>query len=925
MNRIILTIIIALCCVIGVSGSNYNHDVQGRVADKITGDPIPAKIVLLDADSTVIDTTTAIVEDWPYQGVVSMYVFKGKITRKGRYIIKAVMPDYKDAYADFELKSFRQSSISVKPIMMEHKYHELQEVSVRATKIKMVMRGDTIVYNADAFNLADGSMLDALVSRLPGAHLTKDGQIFVNGKHVQSLLINGRDFFSGNPKMALENLPSYTVGKIKVYDQEGDASKLMATNMGDKSLVMDIRLKKEFDATIVGNIEGGIGTKERYLAKGFAMRSSQKEMIFAFANINNLNDCQKADPYGQWSAQAKPDGQHTNRTGNFSYARFYDSNMDKWISTQNTISHNGEYLQSTKATEIYLPSENLSKHTQDTNNTKITKFDSQNIFHYNERGSYSTITNLNFNYKLNQRQGSAHTTSKTYTTLNDLLEKNSDRSEHYNISFVSINDIKCVTDLLRSEVKVEYDKRKGREFSLYDLRYTGAERDLRDNHFQHNSHRWNIEGTVSYDWQWPGWSIRSEYHYNYKYNKTDNFLYRLDKLDGWRESDYDILPSTRDVLLTVIDKGNSYQLNEYQNHHKMLIEGCINAASGSNGLNIDYGYVRFPIRIANRQLYYNRLGRHDVSSRAVFFEPEVYMRGGKIVTWELGLNVKSEIPDLTLMTDYLDDSDPLNVVLGNPNLKNIHRYSASLSFSHEGKQMWNAYAKCVKTDNDIAYSTLYDKQTGKATMMPVSVDGDWYSEAGFDYSFPLDRARRWSLDNRITFRYDHSIDMTTTEEHSENMRSKVNNWKLGGAVKLNFRPNDKYEFTFHANGMYYYIGCSQSENGNTHAGDYDIGFETNIQLPCNFNFSTDCSLRARRGYKESMMNTTEWVWNAHIQRSFFKGALIAKIAALDILNQLCNTRYEMNKQGRTEVWHNTLPRYAMFSLTWKFNANPRKK
>lgn len=172
------------------------------------------------------------------------------------------MPDYQDTYADFELKSLRQVSINVKPILMGHNYHELQEVVVKATKIKMVMYGDTIVYNADAFNLAQGSMLDALVSRLPGAQLTKDGQIFVNGRHVQSLLINGRDFFSGNPKMALENLPSYTVNKIKVYEREGSASRLMQRNMGDQSLVMDVKLKKEYNAITFGNVEAGLGNKK---------------------------------------------------------------------------------------------------------------------------------------------------------------------------------------------------------------------------------------------------------------------------------------------------------------------------------------------------------------------------------------------------------------------------------------------------------------------------------------------------------------------------------------------------------------------------------------------------------------------------------------------------------------------------------------
>lgn len=290
MNKIILYIFLTLLCSVYANGAEIKHSVQGRVADKITGEPVPAKVLLMDADSIVIDTATAVVEEFPYQGMVAMYVFNEKVQRKGQYIIKAVMPNYKDAYVNVELQSQRQTNIIAKPILMERDYHELSEVVVKATKIKMVMHGDTIVYNADAFNLADGSMLDALVSRLPGAHLTKEGQIFVNGRLVQSLLVNGRDFFSGNPKMALENLPSYTVNKIKVYDREGQTSRLMQKDMGDQSLVMDVMLKKEYLATIFGNVNAGFGTDGRFLLKGFGMKSSRKEMFFAFTNVNNLND-----------------------------------------------------------------------------------------------------------------------------------------------------------------------------------------------------------------------------------------------------------------------------------------------------------------------------------------------------------------------------------------------------------------------------------------------------------------------------------------------------------------------------------------------------------------------------------------------------------------------------------------------------------
>lgn len=382
MNKIASLIILTLLYCLSANAAEINHNVQGRVADKITGDPIPAKVFLMDADSTILATTKATIENVPYQGQIALYVFNGKRLQKGKYIIKASMLGYKDAYENITLQSQRQTTLIANPILMKHDVHELQGVTVKATKIKMVMHGDTIVYNADAFNLTEGSMLDALVARLPGAQLTREGQIFVNGRLVKSLLVNGRDFFSGNPKMALENLPSYTVSKIKVYDREGQNSRLMQRDMGDKSLVMDVKLKKEYLATLFGNVEAGAGSDGRFALKGFGMKSSRKEMFFAFTNINNLSDNQKADMTGRWTPQEAPNGLLTNRSANVSYARFFDSSMDKWLSTQNTISHDDIDLQTRKNIETFLPGGNLVRLSQSQADTKTTVFDSQNALHY---------------------------------------------------------------------------------------------------------------------------------------------------------------------------------------------------------------------------------------------------------------------------------------------------------------------------------------------------------------------------------------------------------------------------------------------------------------------------------------------------------------------------------------------------------------
>lgn len=930
MNKIASLFILALSFCLSAKAAENNHNVQGRVADKITGDPIPAKVFLMDADSTIIASTEAAIEEAPYQDQIALYVFNDKRLQKGKYIIKASMSGYKDAYENVTLQSQRQTVLIAKPILMEHDVHELQEVTVKATKIKMVMRGDTIVYNADAFNLAEGSMLDALVARLPGTRLTRDGQIFVNGRLVKSLLVNGRDFFSGNPKMALENLPSYTVSKIKVYDREGQSSRLMQRDMGDKSLVMDVKLKKEFYATLFGNVEAGVGTDGRFALKGFDMKSSRKEMFFAFTNINNLSDNQKADMNGQWTPQETPNGLLTNRSANVSYARFYDSSMDKWFSTQSSISHDDIDLQTRKNAETFLPGGNLIRQSMGQTDTKATVFDSQNALHYGERGKYSTMTSLNFHYQRNRKYTDTYTACSDSTSLlNELMERSKEKSENYHLTLTNSSTLKYITDLLHSDFCMEYDKLHGNTFSLYDLRYEEASlsRDFRNKYLASDSRHWDVKEGIAYDWNWQGWSLHPQYQYEYKYNKTNSALYRLDKLENGDSTHYDLLPSSRAALLKVLDDNNSYYYTEYQNHHRLMLEWEINAVTGHNKMNIEYGYIRLPLRLVNKSLYYTRVGRHDVSAHEVFFEPEAYFTGGKSVRWELNAAIKSEIPDLVKKVDYRDDSDPLFLFSGNPNLKNIHRYQASLLLRHEGdvQRIWNASVKYNKTDNDIAYATLYDMRTGISTLMPVSVNGNWRIEGQTGLSLPLDSTRRWTIGNQLSVRYDHNVDMTTTEKDAASMRSVVNNWQLEDEVKLNFRPNDRMEFALLAGGTYYFIHSRRNGFNNVHAGDYKVGLTTEFQLPWSIAFGSDMTLYARRGYYKSMMNTTDWVWNAHLSRSLMKGALVAKLTGFDLLHQLTNTRYEMNAQGRTEVWYNSLPRYMMLSLAWRFNISPKQK
>ncbi len=242
---------------------------RGYVRDNFTDAGIDkAKVYLLSKDSVIMDSI---------QTRGDYFSFRVKRDKSFRScIIKVMHPNYQALYSTHSLKYVGKNAYFTIPtiyIKRKNTFTEqtLKEVVVTATKVKMFYRGDTLVYNADAFNVSNGSMLDALIRQMPGTELTKEGEIYVNGRKVQSLMLNGKDFFRGNNKLMLENLPYYTVKEIKVYDQTTEKAKALHDDRADKDFVMDVNLKREYSKGYMANVGVGAGTEDAYLARLFGL------------------------------------------------------------------------------------------------------------------------------------------------------------------------------------------------------------------------------------------------------------------------------------------------------------------------------------------------------------------------------------------------------------------------------------------------------------------------------------------------------------------------------------------------------------------------------------------------------------------------------------------------------------------------------
>ena len=215
--------------------SKEYHLLYGQVLDNVTRRPlIGVKTQLFAKDSTLVFEWT-IVDN---VNVCNLQpVFALPLPEAGEYTLCLSKDNYEPVTLPYKIEKLRRSEMAIlhAPILMKRTPREvkLNEAVVKATKVKFYMRGDTVVYNADAFQLEEGSMLDALISQLPGAELKEDGRIFVNGKQVESLLLNGEDFFKKDRSVMLENLPTYMVKDIRVYDKMSRLGQLMGSNVGD--------------------------------------------------------------------------------------------------------------------------------------------------------------------------------------------------------------------------------------------------------------------------------------------------------------------------------------------------------------------------------------------------------------------------------------------------------------------------------------------------------------------------------------------------------------------------------------------------------------------------------------------------------------------------------------------------------------------
>ena len=252
---------------------------------------VTGKVIEQDTQDAVIQATASILsgEKVVANGVTNTDgAFRVTAPSDGTYTLKITYVGFKTYTKKFTLKDgkgYNAGTISLSPDAIM-----LKGATVTARASKVTLKADTFVYNAAAFRTPEGSVVEELVKRLPGAEVSDDGTIKINGKEVKKILVDGKEFMTGDTKTAMKNLPTNIIDRIKAYDKQSDLARVSGIEDGEEETVLDFGIKQGMNKGFMMNADLAAGTKNRYAGRIFGGIMNSDMKVFLMTNANNTND-----------------------------------------------------------------------------------------------------------------------------------------------------------------------------------------------------------------------------------------------------------------------------------------------------------------------------------------------------------------------------------------------------------------------------------------------------------------------------------------------------------------------------------------------------------------------------------------------------------------------------------------------------------
>ena len=934
-----------LFCLMALSAFSQTKtvDVSGRVMEGDTKLPaIAASVQLLNLPDSTQATGMA-------SNTHGLYRLQAK---PGKYLLKVTYIGYQPSYTPVQLVSApkRMGDIVLQPDAIM-----LAEAVVVAEAPQVQVVEDTVQFNANAYRTPQGATLEELVKKLPGAEVDDDGNVKINGKDVSKILVNGKEFFGGDVATGLQNLPVEMIEKLKTYDKKSDLARITGIDDGEEETVLDLTVKKEMNTGWFGNADIAGGTEDRYSLRGMVNYFRGNTQVSLIGRANNVND-QAFSGGGGGPRWRRNSGLTTRKDLGLNFATESEKLALEGSARYNY--RNNDQI-STGYTENFLTGQDASSfsNSNSTQNSRNVSF----WANFKMEWRPDTLTNIilrpNMSYSTTRtgsfsQSGTFNDDPYNYVdNPNDFLDLNALAQADLLSDEDPLKDIRVNTsnnrgysddNSLSAQATLQVNRKlnsKGRnitfrgrfeygdddsdQYSSSDTRYflTGSTQDddIIRRYITAPSTDYSYQAQLTYSEPIAKATfLQFSYRFQYSLSESDKNTYDLAGL-GWEWGDR--LPD--DYLEHRDDDQSKYA--QYQTY-------AHDARIGLRFVRPKYQLnAGFSFQPQNTRLTYQKGAIDTVSTRHVFnFAPNIdfRMRFSKVSQLRVTYRGRSSQPGMENLLPVTDDSNPLSVRVGNPDLKPAFNHNLRLFYNNyvpDKQRGIFSHAFFQMTQNSISSSRVYNDATGGWTTTPRNINGNWSAFGMFGFNTAL-KNKKYTIGTFTNANYANNVGYLTSGRGADAVERKntTTNLTLNERLNATYR-NDWLELGVNGTLSYSIERDKLTPSNNQQPYTFSYGANTTINLPWNMSIATNIANQSRRGYRDASMNRDELIWNAQIAQTFLNGDATVSFEMYDILRQQSNITRSLTASGRSVYEYNGINSYCMVHFIYRLNIFGGKK
>ena len=850
------------------------------------------------------------------RGVVSARngSFTLKNVKKGSYLLHITFIGYDPLYQPLQITG-KKNPVNVGKLELSDGAIELGEAVVIGKAPEVTVRNDTVEYNADSYKVTEGSVLEDLLKKMPGVEVDSEGKITVNGKEVKKVMVDGKEFFSDDPKVASKNLPAKMIDKLQVLDKKSDMAQMTGFDDGEEETVINLTVKPGMKQGWFGNAYGGYGSKDRYEGNAMVNRFVNNDQITFMGGANNTNNMGFSDLAStMFSGMGGGGGRRggfgagsgITSSGNAGLNFSKEFKPDKLTLGGNTrYSHSDNDARSKSDRQNILPGDSSSYD----NSEAMSRTKSDNFgVDFRLEWKPDTMTQLifrpsfSFSHSMNDNFSDATTLDNERDTVNTNKSSNYSESNGYNLN-ASIdfsrklnNKGRVFSATLSGGNSDSYSDGMNRSDIVYFNQTDALKNSIIDQRSRYDNKGFNYRAYVS--WVEPiGHNnfIQATYSISQRKQEALKNVYNQDA-DGI----YNVLDSAY---------SQSYRNNFISQRASLSFKSQRAKFNYTIGLNLDPSYSSSENFVGDTTL-------SKITRKVVNLSPMAqfnYMFD-KRTNLRIMYNGRTSQPSMTQLQPVADISDPTNITIGNPDLN--PRYTNNVfirfqQFTPEKQRAFMIMANGSYIINDIVSYTSYNQETGVKTTTYKNVNGNYSGNVRKMLNTPL-KNKKFSINSMTMASFANSNGYINEEKNTNR------NLILSERGGIDFRSS-YLDLGVNGNIRYNATSNSLQKENNQNTFNYGAGGYTTIYLPLNFKIESDVNWSTNSGYGDGFKQN-EVLWNASASKSFLKnnqGTLRFKI--YDILQQRSNISRSITASYIQDSEYNTLGSYFMVHFIYRFS------